>query len=349
MYYDPKAKLVIYAEGEFGKSSKTAEGVLRYGSNPVVAVIDSQHRGKKVKDVLPMQSEVPIVGSVQESLALQPNALLLGSAWAGGALPAHWRPDILTAVNSGLDVINGLHHFLTEDAEISTAAKQHKTKLLDVRKPPEQLPVASGKALGVEGFVVLTVGSDCSVGKMTVSLELAKSAEKKGKTAKFVATGQTGIMIAGSGIAIDRVIGDFMAGATEQMVVEASGHAYILVEGQGSLVHPGFSGVTLALLHGSCPHAMVLVHNPSRPCVKGTDFPITSYPKLIEIYERMAEPFRPAKVVAVALNTSAMNEADAQKAIAQAEAESGLPATDAVRYGADKIFDAIVAYQEKLR
>ena len=349
MYYDPKAKLAIYAEGEFGKSSKTAEGVLRYGTNPVVAVIDSKHRGKKVKDVLPMQSEVPIVGSVEECLALQPNALLLGSAWAGGALPPHWRPDILSAINSGLDIINGLHHFLTEDEEISTAAKQRNTRLLDVRKPPDNLPVAAGKALGVDGFVVLTVGSDCSVGKMTVSLELAKSAEKRGKTAKFVATGQTGIMIAGEGIAIDRVIGDFMAGATEQMVVEASGNDYILVEGQGSLVHPGFSGVTLALLHGSCPHAMVLVHNPSRPCVKGTEFPITPYPKLIEIYERMAEPFRSAKVVAVALNTSAMNEADAQQAIAKAEADSGLPATDAVRYGADKIFDAIVAYQEMKR
>lgn len=347
MYYDPKAKLAIYAEGEFGKSSKTAEGVLRYGTNPVVAVIDSQHRGKKVGDVLPMHSEVPIVGSVEESLALQPNALLLGSAWAGGALPAHWRPDILTAVNSGLDVINGLHHFLSEDEEIASAAKQRKTRLLDVRKPPDNLPVANGKALDVEGFIVLTVGSDCSVGKMTVSLELAKSAEKRGKSSKFIATGQTGIMIAGEGIAIDRVIGDFMAGATEQMVVEASGHDYILVEGQGSLVHPGFSGVTLALLHGSIPHAMVLVHNPSRPMLKGTPFAISPYAKLVDIYERMAEPFRPAKVVAIALNTSAMNEADAQKAIAQAEADSGLPATDAVRYGADKIFDAIVAYQEK--
>lgn len=349
MYYDQKAKLAIYAEGEFGKTSKTAEGVIRYGKNPVVAVIDSRYAGKTVKDVIGIQSDVPIVGSVRDSLSLQPDALLLGSAWAGGALPPHWRPDILTAINSGLDIINGLHDFLSEDAEISQAAKQHDAQLLDVRRPPDQLPVAAGRALAVPAFIVLTVGSDCSVGKMTVSLELAKVAEDRGRTAKFVATGQTGIMIVGEGIAIDRVIGDFMAGATEQMVVEAGSHDYVLVEGQGSIVHPGFSGVTLALLHGSCPHALVLVHNPSRPTIKGMDFPITSYQRLIQLYEEMSSCLRPAKVVAIALNTSAMDEESAQKAIAAAQQETGLPATDAVRFGADKIFDAIVAYQEMLR
>lgn len=349
MYYDPNAKLAIYAEGEFGKSSKTAEGVLRYGKNPVVAVIDSKLSGKKVRDVIGIPSDVPIVGSVKESLNMHPDALLLGSAWAGGALPPHWRPDILTAVESGLDIINGLHDFLSEDVEISKAAKQSDARLLDVRRPPDNLPVATGRALEIPGFIVLTVGSDCSVGKMTVSLELAKVAQERGRSAKFVATGQTGIMIAGEGIAVDRVIGDFMAGATEQMVVDAAGHDYIFVEGQGSLVHPGFSGVTLALLHGSCPHALVLVHNPSRECVKGTKFPITPYSRLIQIYEEMSSCMRPAKVVAVALNTSAMDDDTAREAIAQAEAETGLPATDAVRYGADKIYDAIVAFQEMLR
>lgn len=349
MYYNQNAKLAIYAEGEFGKSSKTAEGVIRYGKNPVVAVIDSRLSGKTVKEVTGIPCDVPIVASVSDSLRLHPDALLLGSAWAGGALPPHWRPDILTAISSGLDIINGLHDFLSEDPEISTAAKAHESKLLDVRRPPDQLPVAAGLALGVSGFIVLTVGSDCSVGKMTVSLELAKVAQNRDRSAKFVATGQTGIMIAGEGIAIDRVIGDFMAGATEQMVVEAGEHDYILVEGQGSLVHPGFSGVTLALLHGSCPHALVLVHNPSRTCIKGTNFPVTSYQRLIEIYEDMASCMRPAKVVAIALNTSAMDEETARAAIDQAEKETGLPATDAVRFGADKIFDAIVAFQEILR
>jgi uncharacterized NAD-dependent epimerase/dehydratase family protein len=348
MYYSQNARLVIYAEGEFGKSSKTAEGVIRYGKNPVLAVVDSKHSGKTVQEVTGIPCDIPIVGSVHDSFRYKPDALLLGTAWHGGALPPQWRPDILAAITGGMDIINGLHDFLSDDAEISQVAKLHKRQLLDVRRPPDRLPVASGKALDVDSYTVLTVGSDCSVGKMTVSLELTKLLEKRGKRAKFVATGQTGIMIVGSGIAIDRVIGDFMAGATEQMVVEASAEAdYIMVEGQGSLVHPGFSGVTLALLHGSCPQALVLVHNPSRANIKDTNFAISSYERLIHLYEDLASSMRPAKVVAIALNTKTLSEEEAQEAIRKAEQETGLPATDAVRYGAEKILDAIVSYQEK--
>lgn len=349
MYYSQQARLAIYAEGEFGKSSKTAEGVIRYGKNPVAAIIDSHATGKTVESVIGIAADIPIVSSIEEAMKHKPDALLLGSAWHGGHLPPQWRPDILKAIECKLDVINGLHDFLADDPEISAAAKQHGCKLLDVRKPPEVLPVACGRALEAQSFIVLTVGTDCSVGKMTVSLELVRSADKRGKTSAFVATGQTGIMIEGRGIAIDRVIGDFMAGATEQMVVQAApGNDFVFVEGQGSIVHPGFSGVTMALLHGSCPHAMVLVHNPSRSHMKDTPFEMTSYERLIHLYEDLAAARRPSKVVAIALNTRRMTEAEAQAAIRQAEQETGLPATDAVRYGADKLFDAIVAYQEKI-
>ncbi|HEY9790482.1 MAG TPA: DUF1611 domain-containing protein [Candidatus Obscuribacterales bacterium] len=350
MYYSQNARLAIYAEGEFGKSSKTAEGVLRYAKNPVVAVIDSRQAGKTVQEVTGIPCQVPIVGSLGECLSLKPDALLLGSAWQGGALPPQWRPDILQAIASGLDIINGLHDFLVDDPEIATAAKSKQSRLLDVRRTPEKLPIASGRAVTLPSYIVLTVGSDCSVGKMTVSLELTKVAHQRGKTAKFVATGQTGIMIAGEGIAIDRVIGDFMAGATEQMVVEASPNSdYVFVEGQGSIVHPGFSGVTLALLHGSCPQAMILVHNPQRDKMKDTDFRVIGLKRLIEMYEQLAQPMRPSKVVGVALNTRGMDEAQAQAAIKRAADETGLPSTDAVRYGADKLFDAILSYQEKTR
>lgn len=347
MYYSQDARLAIYAEGEFGKSSKTAEGVIRYGKNPIAAVIDSRHRGKTVQDVTGIPCQAPIVGSIAEALQHNPQALLLGTAWHGGELPPHWRPDIISAIDSGMDIINGLHDFLDDDQEIANAAQRNSKKLLDVRRPPDKLPVARGRVLAVPSFVVLTVGSDCSVGKMTVSLELAKVAAERGHTAEFVATGQTGIMICGSGIAIDRVIGDFMAGATEQMVVEASdGHEFVFVEGQGSLVHPGFSGVTLALLHGSCPQAMVLVHNPSRKNIKETDFPIPSYSRLIKVYEDMASAMRPSKVVGIALNTKAMSEEEAQIAITEAREQTGLPTTDAVRYGAGILFDAILTYRE---
>jgi uncharacterized NAD-dependent epimerase/dehydratase family protein len=248
----------------------------------------------------------------------------------------------------GLDVVNGLHDFLEDDANIVAAAKKHGKRLFDVRKPPENLPVAAGRVLdggkykGKDSLVVLTIGSDCSVGKMTAALEIQRSATKQGRQAAFVATGQTGIMICGQGIAIDRVIGDFMAGATEMMVLEAAQEApLVLVEGQGSLAHPGFSGVTMALVHGACPQAMILCHRPSRTHIKGTNFAISDLNTLIRTYESIAAYLRPSKVIAIALNTSNLSETEAQAAIAEISAETKLPTTDPVRFSADVLFQAI--------
>lgn len=348
MYYSQAAKLAIYAEGEFAKGhSKTAEGVIRYGVNPVVAVIDSKSTDKNIRDILGVPCDAPIVSSVQESLKFKPDALLLGTAWIGGELPDAWRADILFAINNGLDIINGLHDFLVDDREIAQAAKAKSVKLLDVRRPPEDLPVASGKVLGEKSFIVLTVGSDCSVGKMTTSLELVKSAEKRHLSSGFVATGQTGIMIAGNGIAIDRVIGDFMAGATEKLVLEcAEKHDFVFVEGQGSLVHPGFSGVTLALLHGSCPQSMILCHQATRTKIRGTDFNIPPLSELVTIYEDMSRHLRPAKVVGIALNTFGMEAQAAEKAVQTVMAETGLVCCDPVRSGAGSLLDAVLSYKE---
>lgn len=353
VYYDLNARLAIYAPDALGReSSKTAEGVLRYGQNPVVAVIDKSCAGKTVKEVTGIPSNAPVVDSVNAAIALKADALLLGTAWSGGHLPDSWKPDILEAIAAGMDVVNGLHDFLADDPEISAAAKKHGCKLIDVRRPPEKLPVGTMAALKAPSFIVLTVGSDCSVGKMTTSLEIAKVARAKKRSAAFVATGQTGIMICGSGIAIDRVIGDFMAGAVEEMVVEsAPGNDYVLVEGQGSIVHPSFSGVTLSLIHGSCPHAMILCHNASRKNLKadGIDMALLPLPELISIYERIAAYLRPSKVVGIALNTHKMSEQEALNAIAEAEKATGLPACDPVRQGAEKLFDAIEKHKESLK
>jgi uncharacterized NAD-dependent epimerase/dehydratase family protein len=343
MYLSKSARLAIYVQDEFGKgSSKSAEGVLRYGLNPIACLIDSQTAGKAVSEVVGIDCDAPIVASMAEALAHKPDALLLGTAWSGGKLPTAWRQDIITAIKSGLHVVNGLHDFLNEDAEMAALAKEHGVTLYDVRRTPEQLPVANGLVLKEKSLVVLTVGSDCSVGKMTTSLEIQKSAAKKGIQSEFVATGQTGIMIAGHGIAIDRVIGDFMAGATESMVVEASKKAeLVLVEGQGSISHPGFSGVTLALLHGSAPQALVLCHRPARKCIKNTEFPISDLNKLIGSYESLCTYLRPAKVVAIALNTQDLSDDQALKAIDEISKLTGLPTTDPVRYSADVLFEAI--------
>lgn len=349
-YYSQTARLAIYAEGELTKGkAKTAEGVLRYAKNPVVAVIDSKEAGKKVGDITWISdSQVPIVGSVKESLAYKPDALLIGVAWSGGRLPAAWRADIMEALKSGMDVINGLHDFLSDDDEIAKVAKENGRKLIDVRRPPENLPIGTGKAIDTKAMTVLTVGSDCSTGKMTVSLELDALAKSRGYKSQFVATGQTGIMIHGWGIPLDRVIGDFMAGAIEELVVEAGkDNEFVFVEGQGSLVNASFSGVTLSLLHGSCPKAMILCHKPTRS-EDTAGFKLWSLSKLIPLYEQMAACMRPSKVVGIALNTYGMDDKAAFEAIANAEKETGLPATDPVRFGSEKLLEAILKHREKV-
>ncbi len=349
MYYSQSAPLAIYAEGEFGKGhSKTAEGVIRYGRNPVVAVIDSTEAGKTVEQAAGVPGNIPIVASVADALQYKPSALLIGVAWTGGRLPEQWRADIKLAIENGLDIINGLHDFLSDDPEIAGLAAARQRRLLDVRRPPEGLPVGAGKARDVPALVCLTVGSDCSVGKMTVSLELTRAAIGRGLRARFIATGQTGIMIDGAGIAIDRVIGDFMAGATERMVVEAGyDHDLIFVEGQGSLIHPGFSGVTLAILHGSCPQAMILCHKANKTTIGDLPFPIPPLSELVPIYEQAARPVRQSRVVGVAINTFGLDEQAARRAIADAGEDTGLPAADPVRFGAGKLLDSVLALRGK--
>ncbi len=352
MYYNLNASLAIYAEGEFGKGqSKTAEGVIRYGVNPVVAVIDSSQSGKTVVDVTGIPCQAPIVGSVAEAVLLRPDALLLGTAWIEGRMPASWKPDIILALQNGLDVINGLHDFLTDDPDLVRCASQYNCQLVDVRRSPGQLPVATGRARTVRSSICLTVGTDGSVGKMTTSLELHALSCRRGLSSKFVATGQTGIMIAGEGISIDRVIGDFMAGATELLVMNVADKCdYIFVEGQGSLIHPGWSGVSLAILHGACPHSMILCHTAGRTSVGKNKLPfaIPKLSKLIQLHETMAAIVRPANVIGISLNTRSLSVEEARQAVQIAQEETGLPATDPVRFGVDNLLDAVISTQEAL-
>ncbi|MBX9691868.1 MAG: DUF1611 domain-containing protein, partial [Cyanobacteria bacterium] len=325
-------------------------GVLRYGTNPITAVVDRSIAGKKVRDVLAFQSDVPIVASVKEAFDLGADAMLLGCAYVGGQLPAHWRADIFEALELRLDVINGLHDFLQEDPEFVSAARKTGTKLTDLRMPPPGSPVAAALARDLDAFSVLTVGSDCSVGKMTASLELWKEASRRGIKSKFLATGQTGIAIAGAGVPVDRVIGDFMAGAIERMLLEnAAGQEMLFVEGQGSLVHPGYSGVTLSLLHGCAPASMILCHKAGHTQIGEGGSPIPPIPTLISIYETMASFIRPAKVAGLALNTRTLPEREAREEVQALADLTGLPCTDPVRFGAGNLVDALVEAKSKTR
>ncbi len=271
--------IAILAEGGFSEhDAKTATGVLRYGADPVVAVIDSTRAGSRVRDHIPgLDSDVPVVAGVDQALALRPTVLLIGIAPAGGKLPDAWRAAIMRSIEAGLDVESGLHDFLGDDPELAAAAANHGVEIRDLRRPPAGLDVPTGRNLTVDAHVIATVGSDCALGKMTVCLELDLEARRRGLASAFVPTGQTGIAIAGWGIAVDEVVSDFVAGASERLVLEgrerAGAGAILWIEGQGSISHPAYSGVTLGLLHGSAPHAQILVHEAGRTHLDMPDGP----------------------------------------------------------------------------
>ena len=345
----PKShRIVILAEGSFGiLESKTATVLVRYLPENVVAVIDSTKAGKDVSEIIEIGEGIPIISDLTEAMRFQPTMLAIGIAPPGGELPETWRAILREAIGHGLHIMSGLHHFLSDDAELSALAVKHNVVLWDARKPPDNLPVATCKAADVDATVILTVGSDCRVGKMLSGIEVTNAARGSGLNAEFCATGQNGIMVWGWGIAIDAVVSDFTAGAAEQIVVEgAKNHDLLIVEGQGSLVHPGYSGVTLSLLHGSMPDAMIFCHQPSRDTVARYTVPLPSLSDMIAQYEMLTAPIKPAKVIGLALNCFDLSEKKAEEAIAVAEAETGLPATDVVLFGAEKLVDAIQKIQK---
>ena len=336
-------RYLLLAEGFSGDPhyGKTMRGVLRYRRDDVVAILDSTRAGET-------EEGMPVVGSVEDALELDPTTALVGVATQGGRFPPEWLAILRTCVEHGLNVENGLHVFLDDDLGLSALAAERGVELRDLRRPPAELSTATGENLSVDATIVLTVGSDCAIGKMTVSLELDLEARRRGLRSIFVPTGQTGMVIAGWGIAVDAVVADFIAGAAERLVVEGRerGGELLWVEGQGSLLHPVYSGVALGLYHGSVPHLLVLCHECGRTEIEGAGggpHPIPPLRELVELHERLALPARSARVAAVALNTRALGEEEARAAIAAAEAETGLPADDPVRFGAAKLVDAVFA------
>jgi uncharacterized NAD-dependent epimerase/dehydratase family protein len=334
-------RYVILAEGFSADPhyGKTMRGVLRYRRDAVVAILDSERAAGDTED------GVPVVQTLDEALRLDPNTALVGVAPQGGRFPPSWRDLLRGCIERGLDVENGLHEFLTDDPELSDLAVRHAVELRDLRRPPADVSTATGANLDVQATIVLAVGSDCAIGKMTMALELDLEARRRGLRSVFVPTGQTGIAIAGWGISVDAVVADFIAGAAERLVVEgaARGGELLWVEGQGSILHPVYSGVTLGLYHGSVPHLLLLCHEAGRTEIEGVGggpHPIPPLRELVELHERIALPARPARVAAIALNTRLLDEPAARAAIAAAEDETGLPADDPVRFGAGKLLAA---------
>jgi uncharacterized NAD-dependent epimerase/dehydratase family protein len=337
----PDIPLAIYMEGSLGADiGKMGYGVLRYSPNPVVAVIDSVHAGKTVQQVVQSPRDCPVVATIADALHLGAKALILGIAPPGGRIPAEWMNAIQVAVDGGMSILNGLHEPLTPKFPGLSKGQF----VWDIRQEPTDLAPGTGAARTLNCRRILMVGTDMAVGKMTAGLELLKAARETGINAEFVATGQIGITVTGAGVPLDAVRVDYASGSIEREMMRYEKADWIIVEGQGSLVHPG-STATLPLLRGSMPTDMILCVQIGQTHLRRIkDIPIPPLPSLMRLYEDLASVcgVNPnAQVRGIAANTSHLDDETARRELIDLESLTGVPATDPVRYGADKLVTAI--------
>lgn len=345
MTAERKRRIVILAAGKLDVfTAKTAAGVIRYRSDEVVGVLDPEHRRQSLTSLIGVGDGIPIVGDLGELDSVKPDMLMIGVATPGGRVPDAWRQFIRQAIERRMEIVNGLHTMLDDDPELGPLARQHGARIWDVRRPPEDLDVGMARAKSVAAKTVLTIGSDCNLGKKIAAIEIAQELERRGQDVVFVPTGQTGVMIAGRGVAIDRVISDFVSGAVEKMVLEYAQREWVIIEGQGAISHPSYSGVTLGLMHGACPKAMVLCHQPTRTCLRHTDIQIPPLPEIVKLHENLMEPILDSTVVGVALNCWDLSEVDARSVVQETQDELGLPVTDVIRFGAEPIVDGLLSH-----
>ncbi|MFC1558348.1 DUF1611 domain-containing protein [candidate division KSB1 bacterium] len=342
-----KRKILILAENMLNpEDAKTAIGALRYLSDEIVAVVDSSNSGKITGDVIGAGNQVPIVKSIEHGMAYNPDTLLIGIATTGGYLPNGWKESYITeAIERKLHIINGLHEFISEDPKLKQLAENNKVILNDLRKPKNNLHVAKGKWKEIDSKVVLTVGSTQSIGKMTALYEIYRHFKESSIKTDFIGTGQTGILISGKGISVDAVVSDFIAGSIEEEIYQSSkeNNELIFVEGQGALTHIGYSGVTLGLIHGSMPDAMIICHRSGHEYDE-YGYKLPSLKDLIPLHENIISFFKPTKIVGIALDTSLVSKEEADKDIKLYDLELNLPVTDCIRYGPEKLVDAIKTY-----
>lgn len=341
-------RMVILTDGHSDPvTAKTASCLLRYRGWEVEAVLDRASAGRTAGELFGVGGTTPVVGEVDAA----PNAktLVIGIAPPGGKIPPHWRAIILDALSRGLNVLSGLHEFLQDDPEFAEAAKESGAEIVDVRRNQER-DVANRQNIRPDCLRILTVGHDCSVGKMLVSAELTRALAKPDQSTKFVATGQTGIMIEGDGCPIDCVVADFLSGAVEKLVLANQHHDILMIEGQGSLAHPRYSAVTLGLLHGCLPHGMILCYEAGRTVVNGMpEVALKSLPELRDIYESMANLMSPSKVIGVAMNSRLLSDHQAQEERVRVQSELQLPVCDVIRDGPAPLVDAVESLRRELK
>ena len=338
-------KLAIYMQDNLDTDyGKMGFGVMRYNPNPIVCVIDSTHKGKKVSEVCAMPFDYPVAGSVDEAVRMGAEALVLGTAPSGGRLPREWDGPISAAIEQGLCIVNGLHDSLNERYGGCLSPGQW---IWDVRQPVGAPNIASARCASLGNKRVLLVGTDMATGKMTAGLEIHKwmrQCHPELKT-EFLATGQIGITITGRGIPLDACKVDYACGAVEAMVLEAQDSDIVLIEGQGSILHPG-SAATLPLMRGSCATHLVMCHRSHTTQLRNPESvkipPLKEFIRLNEELTSVCGSLTRATTIGIALNTSMIGEREALSEIAVLEDETGLPVTDTVRFGAEKLASQLI-------
>jgi uncharacterized NAD-dependent epimerase/dehydratase family protein len=347
-----RKRILILAEGHFSpRNSKTANCVIRYRRKEVAGVWDSTCSKCFAGDVLGFGGRIPVVSTLRRALALRPTEALVGVAPRGGRLEKTWLRMLEALLLHGVNVVSGLHDYLGDLPALRRAAEKSGARIRDLRKWEAPAGIPPPRPPKWRARVILTVGSDCNVGKMTATWELVRGLQELGCMARAVATGQTGIYLAGSGIPADAIKSDFLAGAAQKAVcmADAKNPDYIVVEGQGALHHPAYSAVSLGLLHGSRPDLLVLCHRSGRQAVAGyPSFRMPPLKTLVRWNETAASMVKPARVGALCLNTSGLSDSAARRCIRSASASTGLPAFDPIRFGRRAFAEAVrLAMPEK--
>ena len=339
-------KIAVYMEGHIDSDyGKMGTGVVRYLKNPIVAVIDQAFAGRQMSEFMDTTKQVPILSSLKEAISKGAEVLVLGIAPSGGRIPESWNAVIEEALENGLSIVNGLHDLLQPKwgSKIKNPAQQW---IWDVRVPQFVPPIATGKAANLNNKRVLFVGTDMAVGKMTAGLELYSWLQKHKVNTGFVATGQIGITITGNGIPLDAYKVDHACGAVEQVVLEQSEKEIVLVEGQGSLLHPG-STATLPLMRGSCPTHLILCLRAEKTSLRSPEHiripDLNDFIALNESLATVVGTFPSAKVIGIAANTSTLSKEDAQTYLKMTRQKTGLVVTDPVRYSIDPIGEKLLS------
>lgn len=280
--------------------------------------------------------------TLEEGLEAGARTLLVGVVNSGGFIPESWRETLLRAAELGYDIASGLHDLLRDDEQLAATAKEHGVTLHDVRVPDKQYSVATGAKRS--GKRCLVVGTDCAVGKMYSALSIHKEMQQRNLNATFRATGQTGILISGSGVPLDAVVADFLSGAIEALTPNNEPEHWDIIEGQGSLFHISYSGVTLGLVHGSQPDALILAHEAGREQIASIDgYDTPSLEKLRDIALGLARISNPdCRIAGISINTRKLSETDAAKYLSEVEKRMGLPTVDPFRHGAKRLVDALI-------